>query len=331
MTRVLVTGSEGSLMRWVIPRLLARGHSVLGVDRVPVRAGKRPYAVEVADLTDLDAARTVVGRVDAVIQAAAQIYGVGGFHAHPADILADDVTVHRNILTAAKEAGVGHVVYVSSSMVYERAETHPVAEADAETAQAPATAYGLSKLVGERLSRAFHEQHGVAHTIWRPFNIVTPEEAGAGEIGVSHVFADFITNIVSRRRDPLPIIGDGHQVRCFTWIGDVAEAIAAHLDDPAARGETINLGNPEPITMRELAAMIRRTAAEVGLLPPAEPGEPRVETVRDYPTDVRQRVPEIAKARRVLGWAPTVSTAAAIRRCLTARVPDGEAAPPRAG
>lgn len=316
--KLLVTGSEGSLMQATIPFLLQRGHSVLGVDNFG-RYGQvdrqRSYDFVAGDLTDAGFCDEVVRGVDGVVQAAAQIYGVGGFHEYGADILAQDVALQQNVLRAMVRHDVGQIAYISSSMVYERCQRHPSREEDADESLIPATEYGLSKLVGERLTRAFAKQYGTTFTVWRPFNIMTPHERAEGEQGTSHVFADFIKALVIEKKDVLPILGDGEQVRCFTWIEDVASAIAEHSFTKPAENGTFNLGNPQPMTMRELAQLIHRTAGELGLVP--RTGVPLAFACRKiYADDVRMRVPDVSKAKRELGWTPSLSVEASVRRCL---------------
>ena len=136
-------------------------------------------------------------------------------------------------------------------------KTFQVKEDDVDTVIAPYTEYGLSKYVGEKMSIAFEKQYGVAYTIWRPFNILTPYEKSEGTQGVSHVFADFMNEIIVKRSNVIPMLGDGEQIRCFTWIDEVAEAIATHSFSNKTNGHAFNLGNHEPITMIELAKKIR--------------------------------------------------------------------------
>lgn len=316
--KILVTGSEGSLMQAVIPYLISQGHEVRGVDNF-VRYGpitrSRGYEFVEGDLVDREFCGRILQGVDGVIQAAARIYGVGGFHKYPADILAHDITLHQNILWAAKQNDISRVAYISSSMVLERCVRHPSTEEDAFEALIPSTDYGLSKLVGERLSMAFARQYGIEYTIWRPFNIITPYKAAESEQGISHVFADFIANIVDRRLNPLPIIGDGEQVRCFTWIEDVARGIALNSFAPAARNAIFHLGNPEPVSMRELAEIIYREAVQQGLMRAYAQGL-TFKTTAAFEDDVRVRIPDVEKARVQLNWAPTVQLEEAVRRCL---------------
>lgn len=315
--KILVTGSEGSLMQAVIPLLLEKGHTVKGVDNF-ARYGEiereRDYEFVRGDLTDRAFVDQVVAGVDAVIQAAALIYGVGGFHKYPADILSKDITLHSNILESMLKNGINKMVYISSSMVYERCQTHPSKEADVDESLIPSTDYGLSKLVGERLTQAFHRQHGMNFTIWRPFNIITPHEKGESELGTSHVFADYIKHIIVEKQTTLPIIGDGEQIRCFTWIGDVARGIADFSFDARAENEIFNLGNPEPISMKALAGIIYEKAKENGLVD-AE-GELKFESKMSFKDDVRIRIPDVSKAKDVLGWEPTLKADESVGRCV---------------
>jgi nucleoside-diphosphate-sugar epimerase len=317
--KVLVAGSEGSLMQAVIPMLISHGHEVVGADNF-FRHGRierlRPYRFVEGDLADEPFVRGLFADgFDAVVQGAARIFGVSGFHAFPADILGRDVVLHQNILWAAKDCKtLKRVVYISSSMVYERCETVPSREEDVDDMRLPFTDYGLSKLVGERLSRAFQKQYQLPFTIWRPFNIITPFEPAEKEPGFSHVFADFIDRLVVQKENPLRVIGDGNQVRCFTWIEDVARAIADFSFDERTLNETFNLGNPEPTTMVELAQMIFAIAQQKGVVPQDQPL--RFEHMPSFPDDVRVRVPSVDKATQVLGWKPTVKTRESVIRCI---------------
>ena len=305
-------------MQAVIPQLLSQGHEVRGVDNF-VRYGRldrdRRYEFREGDLIDRDFAASVMQGVDGIIQAAARIYGVGGFHKYPAQILSHDVALHQNVLWEALNQGVRRVVYISSSMVFERCEKHPSAEEDVFQSMVPLTDYGLSKLVGERLSLAFHKQYGLEFVIWRPFNIITPYETAEDEQGISHVFADFISNIVMKKLNPLPIFGDGEQVRCFTWIDDVASAIASYSFSQEACNNTFNLGNPEPLTMKQLAQLIYEEAVRMGLLAEHNGGL-TFRTSGAFEDDVRVRIPDVSKADELLHWRAKVPVQEALRRCL---------------
>lgn len=312
-------------MREVAPRLLERGHEVRGVDNY-MRYGQQPPPAGIefieGDLTDPGTVRRALRNVDGVIQAAAQIYGVAGFHRYPADILQRDTLLHGLILREALEQNVRRVVYISSSMVYER-QPNVAREADVPDMLVPRTDYGLSKLMGERLSQAFGAQYGLPYTIWRPFNIIglheraatSENEPGGGhDPGICHVFADFIQRIVWERQNPMLILGSGEQVRCFTWIEDVASAIASHSFSDVTKDQDFNLGNPEPVTMMDLASRLYRLYHEMT-------GHQATDALRfthapTFADDVQVRIPSIAKAEELLGWRPIVTLDEMLRRCI---------------
>jgi len=304
-------------MQWVIPHLIEGGYEVVGVDnfsRYGRVSRKRDYKFFVCDLTEQKAVKEVCKDIDAIIQAAAQIYGVRGFHKFPADILAKDILLHQNLLWGAVERGVTRVVYISSSMVYERAKQVPLREEDVSEMQVPLTDYGLSKLVGERLCEAFKQQYGLDYTIWRPFNIVTPYEKAEEESGISHVAADFIRKIVINKQNPMEILGDGEQIRCFTWIDDVASAIAKYSFLDITRCEIFNLGNPEPVTIKELAQKLFEKAKQRGVI--ASETKLIFTHKSIYDDDVRIRIPSIEKAQTKLHWNPTLTLDEALDRCV---------------
>ena len=306
--KILVTGSEGSLMQYVIPVLQTNGFEVVGVDnfaRYGEISRERSYEFIQGDLTNKEFVNDIMINIDGVVQAAALIYGVGGFHKYPADILSKDIVLHQNILWSMVENKIEKIAYISSSMVYERSEKHPCTEHDAFDAKIPNTDYGLSKLTGERLCIAFAKQFGIKYTIWRPFNIITPHEKGEGEQGISHVFADFIKNLVIDKKNPLPIFGDGEQIRCFSWIEDIANAIGNFSFDNKSNNQIYNIGNPEPISMKDLAKLIYQGKNELKFI-----------TTKDFQDDVKIRIPDITKAKKDFGFEPTIKVKEAVKICL---------------
>ena len=322
--KILVCGSEGSLMQAVIPLLVRQGHEVIGVDNL-VRYGERlghakvNYKFFQGDLVDTLFVHNLMKEIkpDYVIQAAARIYGIRGFNEHCADILGENTSLHTNILRESVLNRVKRVVYISSSMVYESCSNsveNPLTEDAPEHNVMPITSYGQSKYIGEKLSEAYLRQYGLEYTIWRPFNIITPyEKSEYDDIGFSHVFSDFIKNIVFEKKNPLPIIGDGNQIRCFTWINDVAQAIVDWSFEDKTRNEIFNLSNPEPIKMKDLAQMIYTKAIARGLLPE---GTLELKTVMEFPDDVITRIPSNDKANRIIGFNTEHKVSQSIDDCL---------------
>lgn len=301
--KIIVTGSEGSLAQMLIPKLIERGHEVVGVDnfcRHGIVHRQREYELVRADLTDSSAVKEVFiwHEADVVFHLAALVYGVVGFHRRPADIIVDNNLMTMNLLKYGREE-IKKFVYLSSSMAYERCTTYPHREEDADRSAVMSTSYGLSKYIGERVAKSFHEQYGTAYTIWRPFNIITPYEEPE-DSGFSHVFSDMVRKIILERQRPLEVLGDGGQIRCFTSIYDVADAISKFSLDPRSDNETFNVGNPEPLTVNQLARLIAEVGKEKGVLP--KDYELEFKCLPIYEDDVKKRIPDVSKMERVFGW-----------------------------
>ena len=318
--KILITGSEGSLAQMVIPRLLDEGHKLVGVDNF-VRYGrvrrKRKYEFHTGDLCDTATVKKLYAahRFDCVCHFAALVYGVVGFHKKPADIIADNNLITINLLKYGHDR-VKRFVYLSSSMVYETSRRYPHQEDETDTLPVMRTSYGLSKYIGERVVQSFQQQFGISYVIWRPFNIITPFEKPE-EQGFSHVFSDLIEKIIVRKLSPLPILGDGRQIRCFTNILDVADAIARYSLRREATNQAINIGNREPVTVKQLAAKIVVLGKKLGLLPQNYRLTFTCQPV--YADDVKKRIPDVRKVARLFGWKAKTRVDESLEQCIRFR------------
>ncbi|HET9051635.1 MAG TPA: NAD(P)-dependent oxidoreductase, partial [Candidatus Dormibacteraeota bacterium] len=172
----------------------------------------------------------------------------------------------------------------------------------------PLSSYGFQKLAVEYFAQAAFDQYGLPFTIVRPFNCVGVGEARAlGEVEVlsgnvklamSHVVPDLVQKVV-KGQDPLHLLGDGGQVRHYTYGGDLARGIVTAMESPAAGNEDFNLSTSTSTTVLELAERIWTRL---------RPGVP-FRHVCDAPFehDVRRRVPAVGKALRVLGFEATTT------------------------
>lgn len=318
--KILITGSEGSLAQMVIPRLLAEGHSLVGVDNF-ARYGKvhreRPYEFLAGDLCDTATVKQLYAshEFDCIYHFAALVYGVVGFHKKPADIIADNNLTTINLLKYGHDR-VRRFVYLSSSMVYETSRSYPHKEEETDTLPVMRTAYGLSKYIGERVVQSFQQQFGIKYVIWRPFNIITPYEKPEEE-GFSHVFSDMIEKILVRKLSPVPVLGDGQQIRCFTNISDVADVIARYSLRAEVDNQAVNVGNPEPVAVKELAAKIVRLGKSLGLLD--ESYDLQFESQPVYADDVKKRIPDVSKIKRLFGWEARTKVDESLEQCIRFR------------
>jgi nucleoside-diphosphate-sugar epimerase len=211
--------------------------------------------------------------------------------------------------TAAHAEGrLQKVTYLSSSMVFESTHHWPSVEGDERRIPPPLSSYGFQKLAVEYFARAAWDQYQLPFTIVRPFNCVGVGEAraqGAAEVAsgnvklaMSHVVPDLVQKVV-KGQDPLHILGDGDQIRHYTYGGDLARGIVACLESPAARNEDFNISTAESTTVTELATLIWRKIK----------GDAPLTFVHDeaYEHDVQKRIPSVEKAKQLLGFECTTS------------------------
>jgi UDP-glucose 4-epimerase len=306
--RVLVTGGAGTIGAAVVRRLVGDpGWEVRVADLdEPPQWIREACEVVVGDLRSADVAREAMSGCTHAIHLAAIVGGIRNFHELPFTLLEMNTGLYNGVFRAALEERVERLVYVSSSMVFERVERFPTREEDVHDTPIPESAYGFSKLAGEVYCRALHDEHGLPYTICRPFNAYGPGELPAGEPGIAHLVPDLIRKVLSGQH-PLEIFGSGEQTRTITHIDDIADGIVATMAHPAGENEDFNISASEELTVAEIARLVWEECGR-----PA--GELSLRHLPSFRVDVQRRWPSVEKARRLLGWEARIPPREGIRQ-----------------
>ena len=276
MSQVLVSGSAGFIGGYVVEELLKRGHHVTGIDNLskygPVAKSydDHPrYTFVEGDCTDVDLMTKLIWDCDHFIAGAAMIGGISYFHAYAYDLLATNERIIAASCDAAIEAyrsgQLQKVTYLSSSMVFESTDSWPSYEGQEREVPPPLSSYGFQKLAVEYFAHAAYDQYGLPFTIVRPFNCVGIGErralgdvqvlSGNVQLAMSHVVPDLVQKVL-KGQDPLHILGDGSQVRHYTYGGDLAVGIVTAMEHPDATNGDFNLSTATSTTVLELAELI---------------------------------------------------------------------------
>ena len=313
--KALVTGAAGFIGGYLVAELLEAGYEVVGVDNYskygPVTRSydSNPhYQLVQGDAKNIELLTEHTMGCDHLVAGAAMIGGISYFHEFAYDLLAENERISAATFDAAISANrlgrLGKITVISSSMVYESADVFPTPEGAERSSPPPRSTYGFQKLATEYFALGALEQYKLPYTIVRPFNCVGVGErralrdheimSGNVKLAMSHVVPDLCQKVL-KGQDPLHILGDGDQVRHYTYGGDLAHGIRLAMESEKALNESFNLSTAKSTTVRELAELIWRKVN--GLERP-------LNLVSDppYEHDVQRRVPDVRKAHEVLGF-----------------------------
>ena len=318
--KVLITGSAGFIGGYVVQELLDKGHQVIGIDNLSKYGDvSRPfdsaanYEFVNGDVSDVDLMKELMQNVDHVIAGAALIGGISYFHTYAYDLLAKNEriiasTCDAAIATFQSGRPLKKVTYLSSSMVFESTDRWPSIEGDERKVPPPLSSYGFQKLAVEYFARAAWDQYKLPYTILRPFNCVGIGErralgdieiaSGNVKLAMSHVVPDIIQKIL-KGQSPVHILGNGTQVRHYTYGGDLAKGIVLAMESERAKNEDFNLSTKESTTVLKLVETIWNKI---------NPGKPlQIANDKGFEHDVNKRIPSVTKADEILNFRATTS------------------------
>jgi nucleoside-diphosphate-sugar epimerase len=316
--KCLVTGSNGFIAGYLVAELLEHGYDVVGIDnfskygKVGKSYDKHPkYRLIEGDAKDVDLLKKHLADCDHFVVCAAMIGGISYFHKYAYDLIAENERITGAAFDAAiwanKQGKLQKATLLSSSMVYESTEVFPTPEGAQLTSPPPKSTYGFQKLATEYYAKGAWEQYELPYTIVRPFNCVGIGEgraqgeheiySGNVKLAMSHVVPDLVQKIL-KGQDPLHILGDGKQVRHYTYGGDLARGIRVCIEHPKAKNEDFNISTARKTTVLELAEQIWKMVH--GTKKPF-----RVISDKPFEHDVQMRTPDVTKSKKLLGFEAT--------------------------
>lgn len=312
--KILVTGSAGFIGGYLVKELLEQGHTVVGIDNfskygaVEKSYDKDPnYHFYSGDVKDTELLKKLGQDCDHIVAVAAKIGGITYFHEYAYDLLAENERIIAATFDAAIYAflkgNLQKITVLSSSMVFESSNIFPTPEIALTKIPPPQSTYGFQKLSCEYFAKGAWEQYKLPYTIVRPFNCVGIGEAralGGAEIksgnvklAMSHVVPDLVQKVL-KGQNPLHILGDGDQIRHYTYGGDLAKGIATCMFHKKALNEDFNISTNESTTVLQLARLIWKKIN----------GNKPFQFISDpaFEHDVQKRIPDTSKAKKLLGF-----------------------------
>jgi UDP-glucuronate decarboxylase len=291
--RILVTGAAGFLGSHFAEKYLNAGHEILALDNF--YTGKRDNISHLQDNPRFETLRhditqPLIVEVDAIANFACPASPIQ-YQRYPVQTIKTSVVGMTNMLGLAKRLNV-KILQASTSEVYGDPSISPQSE-DYWGNVNPIgirACYDEGKRVAETLMFDYNRQYGVKIKVARIFNTYGPRMA----IDDGRVVTNFVAQAL--RGEPLTIYGDGSQTRSFCYVDDLIKGLSALFDSPEDVIGPINVGNPKEFTILQLAEIVKRlTNSKSEIISKPLPLD-----------DPKQRKPDIAKAKAVLGWSPEI-------------------------
>lgn len=311
--RVLVTGGAGFIGSHLVDALLKQGHSVIALDDLSTgrHSNLRQHANNpklefiLGSVLDAHVLDDAVARSDVVFHLAAAV-GVRLIVERPLESLVTNIRGSEFVLDRAHKYG-RKVLVTSTSEVYGKSPNVPLGEESDRLLGSPLVgrwSYSTSKAVDEILAYAYWKTKGLPTVITRLFNTVGPRQSS--EYGM--VIPRFVEAALNGR--DLEVYGDGRQTRCFAYVGDIVPALIKLMESEEAEGQVFNLGSTEEISILDLAELIvdmTKSRSRVRIIPYDEAFGEGFE-------DMPRRVPDIARAYKLIGFQPQTSLRQIIKK-----------------
>ncbi len=318
MRKILVTGGAGFIGSHLCEALLHRGNEVFVLDdlstgrleNIAHLQSNRDFHFTEGSILDMGLLEPLIRQADVVFHLAA-VVGVQKIIEVPVDTIEINVLGSHNVLNLAARYRKLCLV-ASTSEVYGKSNKHPFTEDD-DAVYGPTTksrwSYACSKAIDEFLALAYHKAQGLPVVIVRLFNTTGPRQTGR----YGMVLPRFVEQAL--RGEAITVFGSGRQSRCFADVSDVVRALMLLIDHPAAIGQVFNVGNPEEISIGDLAKLVKKLTgsdSEIRRIPYDRAYQPGFE-------DMHRRLPNIEKISRLIGFEPRIKLEEIISRIVESK------------
>ncbi|MBN1871889.1 MAG: GDP-mannose 4,6-dehydratase [Candidatus Omnitrophica bacterium] len=314
--KILITGGAGFIGSHLAEALLEKSHKVNIIDNLSTGSmdniehlkNNKRFSYYIDTIMDVKLMKKLIKDCDAVFHLAAAV-GVKYIIDNPLESIKTNIGGTEIVLENASRLGKKKVILASTSEVYGKNMDglKSFKETDDRvlgTTTIPRWSYSCTKALDEFLALAYYREKKLPIVVVRLFNTCGPRQTGR----YGMVLPRFVKQALSNR--PITVYGDGSQTRCFTYISDVVGALDSLMDCEKTVGEIFNLGNPQPISMNELAKKVKRLTGSISKIihiPYEEAYEKGFE-------DMKHRQPDISKIKRFIKFNPSVSIDEIIKR-----------------
>lgn len=311
----LITGGAGFIGSHLAKLLVKSGCCVTAIDdlstgrreNVAELARSRCFRLVVANVMDQRKLASLVAECTEIYHLAATV-GVELVVKDPIRAICNNIHGTEAVLAVARRLRKKTFI-ASSSEVYGKTETIPFRETG-DYSYGPTSnarwSYAYTKAIDEFLALALWKSERLPVVVGRLFNTVGPRQTGRYGMVIPRFLGQAL------RGDPITVYGDGQQTRCFAYVGEVARAIALLMRSDAADGEIFNIGSTQELTMNELAELVRRKTRSRSPIQHIS-----YEAAYDIGfEDMRRRVPDVSKLKRLIGFVPKMSIGRILDRIL---------------
>ncbi len=314
MAQVVVTGGGGFIASHLVDALLVRGEEVIAIDvdeNVPRSlshlSNQKNFRYVAGDVRDKQKLEVIIPKNCRRIFHLAAVVGVRNYCDDPLKTIDVNIGGLRNIIDIALSTN-SKIIFTSTSEIYGKNPEVPWEEDSDRVLGHPGIdrwSYSSSKAICEHILFAMYRKYKLPTVIVRPFNVYGPRQ--------NPIFAipAMICKVLGEER---PLVYDlGQQTRCFTFIDDVVEGLLKASENEKAEGEAINIGSTHEITMADLARKIIDITGKSNLL---EPEFINTTELYDSYEDLSRRLPEVSKAKQILGWEAKTELEVGLRKTI---------------